>query len=154
MEMENVKSEPEIFDLQFDLAAKTHLVTIVSWTKVIAIVSMIANGISVVVALLGKEKIPAGIFSGSGMQTLNQGQDTFTIISAAIGVLSAIFLLQFSTKVNHSLQTGDNESMAGGWKSLKLYFQLSAILSIVIISLILLAAVVVLSTGALDDMLK
>lgn len=154
MEIENIQSEPEIFDLQFDLTAKTHLVTIVSWAKVIAIVSMISNVVSLLVSLFGKEKLPLATFPGVDMSAFNSGQSVFTIISSGIGVLLAILMLQFSQKVNYSLQTGSNESMSSGWRSLKIYFQLSAIMSMIFISIILLAAVVILSTGAWNDLVK
>lgn len=154
MEIENIQSEPEIFDLQFDLTAKTHLATIVSWAKVIAIASLISNVVSLLVSLFGKDKLPAATFPGIDMSAFNSGQSVFTIISSGIGVLLAILMLQFSQKVNYSLQTGSNESMSSGWRSLKIYFQLSAIMSMVFISIILLAAVVILSTGAMNDIIK
>lgn len=154
MEIENIQTESEIFDLQFDLTAKTHLVTIVSWAKVIAIVSMISNVVSLLVSLFGKEKLPTTTFSGVDLGAFNNGQSVFAIISSGIGVLLAILMLQFSQKVNYSLQTGSNESMSNGWRALKIYFQLSAIMSMILISFILLAAVVILSTGAWNDLIK
>lgn len=154
MDMQQNTSESPIFDLQFDLTAKTHLTTIISWAKVVGIASLVSNGISILVALSGKDKLPQGVFSGATMEALNSGQSTLTIITSGISILLAIFMLQFSNRIRVSLETGDGDSMTNGWKALKYYFQISALLSLVAISLILLASIVILSTGALDDLLK
>lgn len=152
--MQNNNAESPIFDLQFDLTAKTHLLTIISWAKVVGIASLVSNGISILAALMGKDKMPQGVFSGAALSAINNSQSTLTIITSGISVLLAIFMLQFSNRVRHSIDTGDSSSMTNGWKALKLYFQVSALLSLVVIALILLGSIVILSTGALDDLIK
>lgn len=95
------------------------------WSRYLAIISIVALGLSVLQTIIG-------IMKGVGSMA---SSILGLIISGVITFVMANNLLKFSSFTKSSLDTGDSSQLNEGFYHLKIYFTIMGVLCIIILSL-------------------
>lgn len=133
----------DIFDISFDQAAKESLRATASWAKIIAILGFVSYGVSLLGVFLGKEQSLTGTTeSSSGAWSIIS-----TIVTVAIGVTIAIFLLKFARKTLEGVNQLHQGSLEEGFSALRYYFKIQGILLIIALSFLFFFIIVATATG-------
>jgi len=132
-----------LFELQIDANAQAILRETSKWAKFLSIVGFIFCGILLVIGIFA-----ASLFAtmstqyGSPMPAQMGGLMTgFYIFYAVIYFFPCLFLFRFSTRTQVALRSNDQLQLSTALGSLKSYFKFFGILTIIILSLCILAIV-------------
>lgn len=113
--------------------AKTH-----KWLRFLAIVSFVMAPLSVIAGFVNLAINPRlGVF-----------QIFSNLISAAINIVLAVFMLQASTRGREYTDVGDPEALIAYNDKLRIYFLVSGIILIVILGLVVIGLLVAIIAGA------
>jgi hypothetical protein len=140
--------EQSLFELQVDHEVSGHLSQTAKWAKFLAIMGFISCGFLLLMALfVGKMQ------NLSPMRYEVVGTDSFwpVVLLIAMAVLyffPCLFTLNFSNKMLLAIRTNDQNSLVASFRNLKLAFKYIGIITIVIISIYLLAFLIVLVFAA------
>jgi hypothetical protein len=125
-------SSGDIFNLGIDAHSKDLLRTSATWAKIIAIISFISAGISVVTAVINSTSASENVIAAVG-------PIGGSLIVAAITVTLNLFLLRFASNISSSLTNMNQQQFNSGASNLRIYFKFLGILVIIFLSLFLLA---------------
>ena len=138
-----------LFELHIDGPSSAYLNETAKWAKFFAILGFIFCGLIVC----------AAFFAGSIMSTFSgmnrYGSETtgaasviggaflavFYILFALLYFFPCLYLFRFATKMKTALRTNDQEQLATSFKNLKACFRFMGILTIVILSIYVLALI-------------
>lgn len=121
-----------LFDMNMDSTAQGHLLSVSKWTKFIAITAFITIGIILLLVLANGSEILNSI---SALSSLGGGDiDSFALVIllvvVVILVLWVYFLLSASTNLKKGLESRNTAIIAEGFKSMRIYFVISFVISI------------------------
>ena len=130
--MQTDTSSADIFNLGIDAHSKDLLRTSATWAKIIAIISFISAGVSVVTAVINSTSASENVIAAVG-------PIGGSLIVAAITVTLNLFLLRFASNISSSLTNMNQQQFNNGASNLRIYFKFLGILVIIFLSLFLLA---------------
>lgn len=139
--MEN--TEINLFDLQMDEMSKSYLKETAKWAKFLSIVGivicilMVLAGIWVAFAFGSAGRELGGMFAATGGSFIG----IFYLFIAALYFFPCLYLFRFSKNMLESLNTGENFQMQDAFRNLKSSFKFVGILTIIVLSLYILAIV-------------
>lgn len=137
--MENSShNQPDIFEVEFDHSAKEQLQNAASWAKLIAILSFVSYGVSLVAAFLGKETS----LTGRAERSTGSLNLVTTLVTVLIGGAIAYFLYKFARKTNDGLQKLGQADLEEGFSALRYYFKIQGILMIILVVVVILGVIV------------
>lgn len=126
--MENTPvSNDSLFNVGIDVSSREQLQGAATWAKIVAIISFISAGLTIVTEFVGDK---------SAIE--KAGSLFLALIVAGISLAINIFLLRFATKVQGSLHTMNQEEFNQGVNGLRTYFKILGILLIIFLSLMVL----------------
>ena len=142
----NQNQESSLFGLGFDQSIKSHLAEAARWAKFLAIVGFVLCGLIVILSFfMGTILSSMGSYNDSDDVGLGAGLGVFvTIFYLAIGVLyffPCLFLFRFAVNMTAALNTNDQLNLNRSFQNLKIMFRYVGILTIVVLSLYVLAFV-------------
>ena len=142
--------ESSLFGFGIDQSSRTHLSEAAKWAKFLAIFGMFMCGLLVIL----------GIFMGSIFSSLSNSYDSeygrtsafgrgfgvlMTVLYVGIAILyffPCLFLLRFANHMRNALNMNDQLTLNSSFQNLKIMFRYMGILTIVVISLYILAFLV------------
>ena len=130
--MQTDTASNDLFNLGIDTSARELLKTSATWAKIIAVVSFISAGVSILAAVLGS-------VSSTGHVLGSIGSVGGSLITAAITVSLNLFLFRFASNMSEGLANMNQQQFNSGASNLRTYFKFIGILMIIFISLFLLA---------------
>jgi hypothetical protein len=127
------QQESSLFDIQMDTDAQTSLLSISKWAKFVAITGIIIGAIVLILALAyGPQIIQA--FTSLFSIGMNQEEAGMLIAILVIAVLLVsfwlYFLLRTSSLLNRGLESRSSAQLAAGFRSMRVYFVISFIMSL------------------------
>jgi uncharacterized membrane protein YjgN (DUF898 family) len=149
------QNQESIFGFGIDSASRSHLSEAAKWAKFLAIIGFIMCGLIVVFSFF-----VGAIFTGmSGYnqygdsQAFSSGLGTImTVMYLGIGVLyffPCLFLLRFANNLQTALNTNEQHTLNRSFQNLKIMFRYVGILTIIVISLYILAFLFGIASAAL-----
>jgi hypothetical protein len=138
--MEN-NTDRSIFEFNLDEESKSNLSSIAQWTNINAITGLVAAGVTVISTVVTLNQL--GNYSGSVA-----GPGIFgMLIGLTISLLMNIILLNASSNLKKGIGNTSQQHFATGLTKLATYFKVVGILTIIAISFVALALLVVLMTA-------
>jgi hypothetical protein len=137
-----VSTEQSLFELQVDHEVSSHLTQTAKWAKFLAIVGFIGMGIMVIaVVLMGTLLSTLSPLKVSDIPKSNGGfmQVVLLLAIMALYFFPCLFLFNFSNKMLRAIRNNDQYSLVASFRQLKLCFKFIGILTIVFISMYVLA---------------
>ncbi len=127
------QQESSLFDIQMDTDAQTSLLSISKWAKFVAITGIIIGAIVLILAsAYGPQIIQA--FTSLFSIGMNQEEAGMLIAILVIAVLMVsfwlYFLLRTSSLLNRGLESRSSAQLAAGFRSMRVYFVISFIMSL------------------------
>ncbi|MBK6825968.1 MAG: hypothetical protein IPG86_03385 [Chitinophagaceae bacterium] len=127
------QQESSLFDIQMDVDAQTSLLSISKWAKFVAITGIIIGAIVLILAsAYGPQIIQA--FTSLFSIGMNQEEAGMLIAILVIAVLMVsfwlYFLLRTSSLLNRGLESRSSAQLAAGFRSMRVYFVISFIMSL------------------------
>jgi hypothetical protein len=129
--MQTDTSSGDIFGLGIDAHSKDLLKTSAMWAKIIAIISFVSAGISVLTAVIKSTSASENVFGGIGAIA-------GSMMVAALTVTLNLFLFRFASNISDSLTNMNQQQFNSGASNLRVYFKFLGILMIIFMSLFLL----------------
>lgn len=131
-----MEQQTDIFsnEVKIDETAKSHILGMTSWAMIIVATAVLGSIIALVAAILAP-KIDfssmemEGFSAASMMQQKSVGSSIFSLI---FSLIIYYFLYQFSTKASAGVKTSNMDEVKAGFKGLKIYFAILAILMILV----------------------
>jgi hypothetical protein len=130
--MDTNNSMDNFFNINIDEEARQYLKTACRWARVIAILSFIGTGISILSSVFRGARIGMAYTVSNLMGAL---------IAGAISIAMAVLLYRFATNTYASLSNEKQEQFDAGISNLRSYFKFFGILLIVVLSLAVLAGI-------------
>jgi hypothetical protein len=140
------EQEPSLFGFGIDQASRAHLLEAAKWAKFLVIVGFVMCGLLVIVSFfigtifstsMGKyNDYSGGLGAGLGIFV--------TVLYLAIAVLyffPCLFLLRFANNMIVALNTNEQFTLNRSFQNLKIMFRFVGILTIVVLSLYIIAFV-------------
>lgn len=128
--------------LQVDYQAKAYLSESAKWAKFLAILGFIFCGLVALFALIIMLAGTAvyGNLSDSGIfSTLGFGVMGFIyLLAAAIGIFIAVVMFRFATRTQAAIASDDMLTFTGAMGSLRMYFRIMGIITIIYLALMIL----------------
>lgn len=140
--MENIQ-DSSIFEFDFDEESRTNLSAIARWANINAIVGFAGIGISIITFIVGFGKLSgpgSSVVAGTGIISL--------LIGLAISLALNITLINAATNIKKGIEAADQGSFTNGLTKLAVYFKIVGILTIIALSIVALAMLVVMIAGA------
>jgi hypothetical protein len=129
-----MEQQTDIFsnEVKIDDTAKSHILGLTSWAMIIVATTVLGYIIALVAAILApKVDFSAvemeGFSAASMMQQKSVGSSIFSLI---IGIVIYYFLYQFASKAAAGVKNNNMDEVKAGFKGLKIYFAILAILMI------------------------
>ncbi len=130
--MQTEASSDDVFGLAIDAHSRELLRTSATWAKIIAIVSFVSAGVSVLSAVIKSTSMSENVVA---MAAPIVG----SLITAAITVALNLFLLRFASNISDSLSNMNQQQFNNGASNLRIYFKFIGILIIIFLSFFVLA---------------
>lgn len=130
--MQTDTSSGDVFGLEIDAHSRELLKTSATWAKIIAIVSFVSAGVSVLTTVINSASMSENVFA---MVAPIAG----SLITAAITVALNLFLLRFASNISDSLSNMNQQQFNSAASNLRTYFKFIGILVIIFLSLFVLA---------------
>jgi hypothetical protein len=145
-----MENEKDLFGLNIDVFAKTHLVETSKWARFLAIIGVIGIGLIIIFCtlfIINPHKIP----DGDVTDTVSATEDTraglvFMLFFAVLYFFPCYFILRFSGKMKDALNTGNGVSLNEAFKNLKIAFRYVGILTIIFL--------VLMGIGIIDELTR
>jgi Family of unknown function (DUF5362) len=134
--------ESSLFGFAIDQSAKAHLAEAAKWAKFLAIVGFVMCGLLVILSFF-----IGTVFSSMGSYSdyESSGLGVFvTVLYLGIGVLyffPCLFLFRFAINMTAALNANDQLTLNRAFQNLKIMFRFVGILTIIVLSLYILAFV-------------
>ena len=126
-------------DLEFDQTAKQHILSIASWAMTVVIIAVIGYIITLVDAFSRQSEAVARP-EGFGFGFAFSGSDaTSSVIVVVFGLLINFFLYRFASQAKDGINGLSQSQLNRSFNSLKIYFMILSIVSIIILLIVLLA---------------
>ena len=127
------QQESSLFDIHMDNQAQSSLLAISKWAKFVAVTGIIIGAIVLVLAIsYGPQIIQA--FSALLSLGTNQEEAGVLIATLVIAVLLVsfwlYFLLRTSNLLNQGLESRSSALLAAGFRSMRVYFVISFVMSL------------------------
>lgn len=130
-----------LFQLNIDTNAHQTLRSAASWSKVLGIVSVILGILFFILGILMQSAIKRNAGFGENASMMGNVGMAVYIIFGLVMVISAIFSMNFSNKINMALRSNDQYSLTAGLAAVRNYFAFWAILCIIFLLLFLLTII-------------
>lgn len=137
-----------LLDLQIDLESNSYLTEAAKWSKFLAIMGFIMCGILVLLGLFSATiygsaaSAIGGAFSAMGGIMIAG----FYFVFAVVYFFPCLYLLRFSSNMQASLRSNDQQQLNSSFSNLKSCFRYMGILTIVVISLYIIAILLLVVT--------
>lgn len=145
--MENQIQQDDLFDVEIDATAKSLINDIATWAKIVAVSAFVSYGISLVVAVMGKNDLGTGFAASTGKAS----QIGSALVGAIIGVIINIFLFKFAVEAKHGIEHIDQSRLESGFNNLRIYCKILGILLIIALVFSVLALLLVGVGGGLQQ---
>ncbi|HMG66365.1 MAG TPA: DUF5362 family protein [Chitinophagaceae bacterium] len=146
MEQQNQNQESPLFGLTIDPVIKSHLSETARWGKFLSIIGFICcfliviGGIFLVTAFNSVDR-NYGFSENAALSNMGPAIAVVYIIIAVLYFFPCLFLLRFSNKMKTALAADNQEELAVSFQNLKVLFRYVGILTIIVLSIYLLAFV-------------
>ncbi|HTQ65726.1 MAG TPA: DUF5362 family protein [Puia sp.] len=144
--MEQNSSPSNLFELHIDNQSSGYLAEAARWAKFLAILGFIFCGLIVLVAVFAGSYI-ASSFNRFGTEGLTLVSGAFVsflyILIALLYFFPCLFLFRFASKMQVALRTNDQELLNTSFRNLRGFYRFLGILTIVVLSIYVLALIFV-----------
>lgn len=137
--MENQIQQEDLFDVEIDATAKSLISDIATWAKIVAVSAFVSYGISLVVAVMGKNDLGTGFAASTGKAS----QIASALVGVIIGVIINIFLYKFAVEAKHGIEHIDQGRLESGFNNLRIYVKILGIIMIIVLVFSVLALMLV-----------
>jgi len=144
---QDTQSQQPLFGLSIDPAIKSHLSETASWGRFLAIIGFIACGLLVVVGIffvsvVGTMGARYGSYDGPSLTSaFGPAIMVVYIIAAILYFFPCLFLLRFSNRMKTALAADNQADLTVAFQNLKALFRFVGVLTIIVLSLYLLALI-------------
>ena len=130
----------ELFGLNVEGAAATHLAETAKWARFLAIAGFVLIGLIMLIMLV------AGAFMSSFIPGMGGGMATgifmiYALIIGAIWFFPALFTYRFASNMRRALAGNDQQALITAFQNLKITFRYIGIITIILVSIYALAFV-------------
>jgi hypothetical protein len=140
MEQQNETQNTSLFDLQVDNVCQSYLMETAKWGKFLAIIGFIGCGLLVLIALFAGTAISSLSSTMGGPGAGFGGLITvFYILFALLYFFPLYYLYNFSVKMQAAIRSNDQSALQAALANQKSCYKFVGILTIVVLSLYLLA---------------
>jgi hypothetical protein len=153
--MENQQTPPasnqleNFFNISFDAATRAHIKQAAVWAKITSLCAFIGYGISLVVAIFGRQDYSENTESLRVGTYYRAGNIFGVLIVIVIGGIINYFLYRFAAAAAAGVDAMDNIRTNEGFNSLRIYFKICGILLIIGLSILALILLIVLLSAGL-----
>jgi hypothetical protein len=131
-----------LFDMELDAVGQNHLNTISKWGKFISITLLVIMLITGGLLAAFYQEIVTWLRNDLNYdEEIANGVLVVLIVFLIIGLVPLFFLLRAATLIRRGLVTQDGDRLADGFRSLKIVFTISAIISILFLLLSIISLV-------------
>ena len=135
------------FNIALDAGTRAQIKQAAVWAKISALCTFIGYGVALLVAIVGP-----GTFSNDSEQgarinaAVRAGNILGVLVTIAIGAIVNYFLYRFAVSTARGMDSMDTIKTNEGFNNLRIYFRITGILLIVLLSIAVLA-VLILTAG-------
>jgi hypothetical protein len=149
---QNQNQSQSLFGMNIDDAIKFHLNETARWGKFLAIIGFILCGLVVIAGIVLAASTNSisrysGFYERNTMREFGPAMSIAYIIFAVIYFFPCLFLLRFSDKMKIALSGNDQITLTASFQNLKILFRYVGILTIIFLSIYLLALLMIVMTG-------
>lgn len=121
-----------LFEMQMDNQSQSHLLSISKWTRFISVTGFVAGGLMLLLIVAVGERMLDALTALTSLGQQNVAGAILAIVVIVFVLLAAwlFFLFKASSFLKKGLQSRNNNELAEGFKALKNYFTLSALISV------------------------
>jgi hypothetical protein len=121
-----------LFEMQMDSQSQSHLLSISKWTRFISVTGFVAGGLMLLLIVAVGERMLDALTALTSLGQQNVAGAILAIVVIVFVLLAAwlFFLFKASSFLKKGLQSRNNNELAEGFKALKNYFTLSALISV------------------------
>ena len=121
-----------LFEMQMDTQSQSHLQSISKWTRFISVTGFVVGGLMVLLIAAVGERMLDALTALTSLGQQNVAGAILAIVVIVFVLLAAwlFFLFKASSFLKKGLQSRNNNELAEGFKALKNYFTLSALMSV------------------------
>lgn len=133
-----MEENQSVFDLQVDQAGARNLSGASAWAKFLAVVVFIILGLTILALVLAKQQIAdslAQIIPGMGASQSYTALVAAIAITAIICIVLMVLLFSSAVRIRRGIQTRNQLTFNSGLSSLKSYFAMYGVLSILFVVL-------------------
>lgn len=132
MEQDQLSS---LFEMNMDDTSQGHLLSISKWTRFISVTGLVIGALLLIAFVLGGQKIFEQL---SALTVLGQRNIAGGLIAVVVIVFALLggwiyFLFKASNLIRRGLQKRDSIELAEGFRSMRIYFVFSMIISLLTI---------------------
>ena len=130
---QNQDLQNSIFELEVDNETRTSLYETAKWTKFLGIVATVCLAIFILLFIIFGTRIGAAVSTLiPGGDTLNAGAMIIVVVLIFVAILGALtyFLMKASSGIKLGLDTNNQEALNNGLNSMRIYFLIYGILTI------------------------
>ncbi|MGE5106582.1 MAG: DUF5362 family protein [Sphingobacteriales bacterium] len=136
------QQEKSLFDLQLDSFSQAYLMETAKWGKFLGIMGFIGCGLLVIVAIFMGSTFASLRSQFGGMGGMSGGVITiFYLLFAMLYFFPCFYLYNFSVKMQSALRNNDQMALQSAFANQKSCYKFVGILTIVVMSLYLLAII-------------
>ncbi|HPN60073.1 MAG TPA: hypothetical protein PLU11_12890 [Chitinophagaceae bacterium] len=124
--------EQSLFDTSMDHVTQEHLQSVAKWTRFISITGFVSLGLVLILLLVAGSQLAGQLSTFSGFGGLDMAGAMIAIVIVALLIMGLwiYFLFKGSNLLSSGLQNRDSAMLADGFRSMKTYFIISFVLSI------------------------
>ncbi len=140
------QQEQSLFDLQLDNMSQSYLMETSKWGKFLAIMGFIGCGLLIIIGIFS-----ASVFSRFNSLSSEMGGSTSPfspvvlslvyVIMAVLYFFPCYYLFNFSSRMQTALRTNDQQALQSAFASQKACYKFVGILTIVVLSLYVIALI-------------
>jgi len=121
-----------LFEMQMDAQSQSYLQAIAKWSRFIAVTSFIIMGLLILLVAAVGEKMLEALTALTALGGRDVAGAIIAIIVIVVCLVAAwlFFLFKASGLIKRGLAARDNAQLAEGFKAMKSYFTISAIISV------------------------
>lgn len=121
-----------LFEMQMDTQSQSHLQSISKWTRFISVTGFVVGGLMLLLIAAVGERMLDALTALTSLGQQNVAGAILAIVVIVFVLLAAwlFFLFKASSFLKKGLQSRNNNELAEGFKALKNYFTLSALMSV------------------------
>ena len=145
MEQELQNQDTPLFNLSIDPLVRSHLAETARWGKFLAIVGFIGCGLLLIggpIFAMSPKLVNASLSDESAPANISPAVIiVYVLVADLLYFLPCLFLFRFSQKMKLALATDNQADLTIGFQNLKVLFRFVGILTIIFLSLYVLAIV-------------